>query len=209
MNTRLSLFSLLISLVITSVNAQTSYYKLNSYGKKGTEHTNVSGGQFITFQAAICMETDRTGVSIGTGYLMRANDSPNTYVGSANWGENTKFVFSTDKSSLRVYSPDGLIYKYTRATPPSNVKTCSLLKKQKNRPSSNTSSSYGTGTAGTPVKKPQTCGICYGSGKCTTCNGTGVSSYGHAHICGACGGNGRCATCSGTGISGYVTEYVY
>lgn len=34
------------------VNAQTQYYKLQSYGKTGIENRKVSGGQFITFQAA-------------------------------------------------------------------------------------------------------------------------------------------------------------
>lgn len=53
------------------VNAQTQYYKLQSYGKTGIENRKVSGGQFITFQAAICMETDIDGVSIGSGILKR------------------------------------------------------------------------------------------------------------------------------------------
>lgn len=43
------------------------------------------------------------------------------------------------------------------------------------------------------------CGICYGTGKCTTCNGTGVSHTGSDHLCGACGGTGKCYTCGGRG----------
>lgn len=204
MRIKLLLLGLWIVWGMVSVNAQTHYYKLNSYGKNGTENTNVSGGQFITFQAAICMETDWTGVSIGTGYLTRKNNVPNTYVGSANWGSGTKFVFSSDKSTLTVYAPNGNIFRYTRATAPSNAKTCSLLKGSSPAP---VISSGGTG--GTPVRKPQTCGICSGSGKCSSCYGRGISSFGHTHVCGACGGTGRCGTCSGSGISGYITEYVY
>lgn len=51
---------------------------------------------------------------------------------------------------------------------------------------------------------PQKCGPCYGTGKCSTCNGSGISSAGHNHICGACGGSGRCTTCKGTGTSGVI-----
>lgn len=183
-----------------TTEAQTYYYKLISYGKSGTENTKVSGGQFITFQAAICMETDKSGVSIGTGYLSRRSNSPITYEGSANWGSNTTFEFTSDKSCLKVYSPDGLVYKYRRSNPPNNVTTCSLTQRR----SSNSSGSAGGGGY-TPTQSnsntPQKCGICYGSGNCRTCNGTGISSAGHAHICGACGGSGRCATCAGSGYS--------
>lgn len=197
---------MILWLCMLPTNAQTYYYKLNSYGANGTENTNVSGGQFITFRAALCMETDRTGVSIGTGSLMRKNEEPNIYVGTASWGYRTRFVFSSDKSTLKVYAPDNLIYRYTRTTAPSNAKTCSRLK---STPPPSNSSGGAAGAVGHPVQKAQKCGICYGTGKCTTCNGTGVSSYGSAHICGACGGTGRCSTCSGSGISGYITEYVY
>lgn len=74
--------------------------------------------------------------------------------------------------------------------------------------------SYSTSQGGTirmptPVQRPQTCGICGGSGRCSECGGSGISYFGHAHICGACGGDKRCTTCGGSGISGYVTEYVY
>lgn len=60
----------------------------------------------------------------------------------------------------------------------------------------------------TPVNKPQTCGICYGSGTCSTCNGRGYNLTTNG-TCGACEGRGRCTICSGSGISGYVTEYIY
>lgn len=198
-NLVLVIFSLFL-LCTGKIEAQTYYYKLISYGKSGTENTKVSGGQFITFQAVICMETDKSGVSIGTGYLHRQSKTHNTYVGSANWGSNTTFEFASDKSTLRVIAPDGLIYKYRRSNPPNNVTTCSLTKFR----SSNNGGSAGGGVyipVQTQTNTPQKCGICYGSGKCSTCNGTGISSAGHAHICGACGGTGRCATCAGSGYS--------
>ena len=107
--------------------AQTYYYRLQSYGKTGIETKRVSGGQFITFQAAICMETDKTGTSIGSGYLQRKYDNPNLYIGSAYWGNGTKFLFSSDKRTLKVTTPNGLIYQYIKAIPPNGVATCSLI----------------------------------------------------------------------------------
>lgn len=60
------------------------------------------------------------------------------------------------------------------------------------------------------VSKPQTCGICSGTGHCSSCYGRGLTYIGnHNHVCGACGGNGRCATCNGTGISGTVQVLEY
>lgn len=61
----------------------------------------------------------------------------------------------------------------------------------------------------TPIQRPQTCGICGGTGRCSECGGSGISHFAHDHICGACNGNGKCTTCAGKGISGYITEYVY
>ena len=109
------------------VNAQTQYYKLQSYGKTGIENRKVSGGQFITFQAAICMETDIDGVSIGSGILKRNLNNPNLYKGSASWGNGTTFLFSSDKTTLKVTSPNGIIYRYIKSTPPNGVTTCSLI----------------------------------------------------------------------------------
>lgn len=60
------------------------------------------------------------------------------------------------------------------------------------------------------VTRPHTCGICSGTGHCSSCYGQGLTYIeNHNHVCGACGGNGRCATCNGTGISGteQVLEY--
>ena len=61
----------------------------------------------------------------------------------------------------------------------------------------------------TPIQRPQRCGVCSGTGRCSNCGGSGISNFGHSHICGACGGDKQCATCAGSGISGYITEYVY
>lgn len=80
---------------------------------------------------------------------------------------------------------------------------------QPNDDESNTKKSKKTSTqyvapVHTPTQHPITCGVCGGSGRCTTCGGGGISYVGSEHICGACGGRGRCATCGGSGISGYT-----
>ncbi len=198
-------------LVATTIKAQTYYYKLNSYGQNGTENIKVSGGQFITFQAAICMETDKSGVSIGTGYLQRKNNAPNIYVGSANWGTNTKFEFSSDKSSLKVYSPDGMVYRYTRCAPPSNATTCSLTKQRSSERvgggyvhNGNTGNAGSSSSSPTPTKS-RVCSLCsgtgmkiaehYGQGKkyCSICGKSVL--MGHMHV--------RCDMCKGTGRLNY------
>lgn len=203
MQIRKYLFLIIVTLLPINVISQTYYYKMKSYEQNGKEHTNVSGGQFITFRAAICLETNIKGIPVGHGYLRKRPSEPNLYTGSSYWGDNTKFKFSSDKSLLKIYAPNGIIYQYVRTNPPSGTTTCSLIR-GKNAPQ-NTQAPV----IGIPIQKPQKCGICYGSGKCSNCNGTGVSTSGHAHWCGACGGSGKCGTCGGSGYSGTVTEYVY
>ena len=49
---------------------------------------------------------------------------------------------------------------------------------------------------------PMTCGVCSGSGRCSTCGGTGISPNHAPGIeagCGACGGTGTCSACHGMG----------
>lgn len=214
-------FAILLCLFsIFSLKSQTFYYKLNSYGRTGVEEKKVSGGQFITFQASICMETDIEGESVGNGFLKRKFDSPNVYIGSSYWGTNTKFEFSSDKLVLRVLAPDGIIYRYVRSTPPKGVKTSSLI-------SSGSISSSGSGYVPVIVPQvsnsapnnshsqkssntPRICPYCKGEGtivrtlstsrfgvenetkvKCYQCGIYYFPSSGHSHI--------HCSHCRGTG----------
>lgn len=78
----------------------------------------------------------------------------------------------------------------------------------KENPNNNTQQGAAVRTP-TPIQRPQRCGVCSGTGRCSNCGGSGISNFGHSHICGACGGDKKCATCAGSGISGYITEYVY
>ena len=52
----------------------------------------------------------------------------------------------------------------------------------------------------TPQSQIENCPHCYGTGKCSTCHGRGLSpNTSRPQACGACGGNGRCTLCHGTG----------
>jgi hypothetical protein len=42
------------------------------------------------------------------------------------------------------------------------------------------------------------CPVCYGTGKCNYCFGTGYTR--EDGKCGVCGGNGKCIACGGSGI---------
>lgn len=60
-----------------------------------------------------------------------------------------------------------------------------------------------------PMQVWKQCTICYGSGKCQTCGGTGVFTgwSGNKTICEyGCGGSGRCSFCAGKG-GVYEVEY--
>jgi len=58
-----------------------------------------------------------------------------------------------------------------------------------------------------PVQEYVQCNICFGSGKCMTCNGTGENLYTtNYHRCNTCGGSGRCTYCAGQG-GHYETRY--
>lgn len=54
-----------------------------------------------------------------------------------------------------------------------------------------------------------TCLYCYGTGKCTICNGMGYTMWGgySSRIeCTSCHGSGECYYCEGTGIQVYITR---
>lgn len=131
--------------------------------------------------------------------------------------KNAYMVKFTDKGDYVISSKSGKVYSYLIKDIDSSYK-CTMVKNELNeddadngsQSSNNQSTQQGQYTrTPVPVQRPQQCGICYGSGKCSQCNGSGVSTFGHIHECGGCRGSGRCPTCAGSGISGYVTEYIY
>lgn len=141
MNRIIALF-VLSCLWISSIDAQTCYYKLTKEIRKGTPNTNVSGGQFITFEDDKCFESDKYGKSVGNGimkYDKYYSSQFKTYIGTCYYGTNAFFRFNSDKSLLNIETNAGKIYVYRKSTAPSGVVTCSLIRKPSN---SSESSSY-------------------------------------------------------------------
>lgn len=172
------------------MHSQTYYYRLAKKVVNGNTSTSVSGGQFITFMADICYESNKKGVGVGHGTLQRNSNFSNTqfkvYFGKSYWDNESTFKFTSDLTTLNVVTENGDIYLYKRTTPPASAKTCSLIRKSSSSggnaesgitthstnpigdngiyPSSNTS-------GGNPINgkyKTQSSGH-----RCTLCNGTG------------------------------------
>lgn len=208
-----SLFCLLA--VVLALKAQTYYYKMYSYTSGGSTTTNVTGGQFITFQGIMCMETDIKGNPCGNGTLRRTAQNKNMYVGNSYWGPKTKFIFSSDHSSLEVTTPDGETYTYKRGNAPKGVTASSLIKggsssysigvsESVTSPIKSSSSSSSSGSTYKKKEHPKKCPRCLGNGICPKCSGTGKYNTLHSGYtpCPSCNGRGKCTMCHGKGTYG-------
>lgn len=218
---------LILLLFVENVSAQTTfYYQLTKKITNNEANTNVSGGQFITFLASICYESDHKGVGVGHGTLnyKELNNNLRTYIGSSYWGGNTCFRFNRERSKLNVITTNGDIYVYVRVTPPSSVKTCSLIRNTQSGENhsgvcvatSSVSSRDGSinanqkSTTGNENRARRQCSYCGGKGKIVKY--ISVGQYGHKQEtkirCSECGeyylpSSGHthihCSHCRGTG----------
>lgn len=193
MTKNIALFLLL--LWVGLCNAQdVRFYKLTRIQQNGASNTNVSGGQFITFSADLCFESNNKGLSIGNGTLKKNNSYSNaqytTFQGSSYWGSSTTFKFNADKSVLNVVLDNGDIYVYKHAMPPNGQTTCSLIRERRGGSSGDGSGSYNGGYIPSyPSQQPsyQQSGNTSSSGnprqvvkeevRCSRCNGTGKMVY--------------------------------
>lgn len=116
-----------------NVIAQTTkFYKQIKVVKNNQTIANGKGGQFISFYADICYDSNNKGVTVNNGQLERVStqgDKYTKYKGKSYWGEVT-YQFTNDLETLAVIKGDGTIYVYQRATPPTGITTCSLIKSQ-------------------------------------------------------------------------------
>jgi hypothetical protein len=208
----------LTTISVTLLAQTTSYYKLVKKVNNGVTSTIVSGGQFITFMGDICYESNKKGIGVGHGTLMR-NDSYSTasiktYTGKSYWGEGAVFKFTTDLATLNVVTEDGVIYLYKRTSAPANATTCSLIRKSSGNSSgggvvldysqpiysngSYNNSSYdnnGTNRANNnqQVERREPtkhkCTLCHGNG--TIVRETNIATYGRDEqlYCSQCGRN--------------------
>lgn len=146
MNRLLLITIILIEVGQTSI-AQTYYYRFTKSIIKGEPNTNVSGGQFITFDGRKCFESDKYGNNVGNGFMAYDTDvSKSTnlkaYWGSCYWSKNAYMKFNADKSVMNIETNAGKIYVYKRATAPAGVTTCSLIRKPEPSQNSGGGGSY-------------------------------------------------------------------
>ena len=182
------LTSLLCALysIILSAQTDTYYYRLSKEIIEGETNTEVSGGQFITITEYYCYDSDFAGKNIGNGVLYLDSNSSqklNIFVGNCYYG-NAIYKFSSDYSILNIEINSSLIYVYKRSSPPSGVKTSSLIKKKEGSsggtvmvPYTPPSQGYGPppavlgGNSSQPekqvreIKTRETCSRCGGKGR--------------------------------------------
>lgn len=131
-------FALLLISIIEVRAQNTYYYKQVRVEKGGSIIEQGVGGQFISFYKDICYDSDNKGVSVNNGQMERTAQSEGSYLmykGSSYWGKVT-YYFSSSLDKLVVSKSDGTTYLYQRATAPSGVTTCSLIKSQSSGSSS-------------------------------------------------------------------------
>lgn len=201
-------FIILIMVVVFGQNiaAQTYYYRYTKSIIKGVTNTNVSGGQFITFDGKKCFESDKNGNNVGNGamtYDAENSRQVETYWGSCYWGKNAHMKFNADKSLMNIETNTGKIYVYKRATAPAGVTTCSLIREQKPQ-----SGEGGGGYAPiTPVQPIYPQGGYTGGTTSSSSSSNGNQQRTEQNPvhqqqrkwCKTCRGSGQCNTCNGTG----------
>lgn len=99
---------------------------------KGITSTNVSGGQFITFDGKKCFESDKYGNNVGNGLLAydKNSEQAEIYWGGCYFSQNAYFKFYDNRTLLNIETNNGRIYVFKRATPPNGITTCSLIKQR-------------------------------------------------------------------------------
>ena len=188
---RLPVLIVLLLFSYTTFGQTTNYYKQIKVVKNNQTIASGKGGQFISFFADICYDSNNRGVTVNNGQLERVSKSGDVYTkykGKSYWGEVT-YQFTNDLQKLAVIKSDGTIYVYQRSTPPAGVVTSSLIK----------SKSSGGGTAvGYTQSNTNYPPTNYGSGNSSTTNSsqsitqqsTNTQNQKSRHKCHYCNGTG-------------------
>ena len=190
------LFSTLLLFCVASTAQTTYYYKLTKKKVNGVISEKVSGGQFITIIKDGCYESDNKGFSVNHGKIKynRTENGYLLYFGPTYYGDNSMVQFKSDYSSFNIKTPNGDVYVYKRATAPSGVTTCSLIRKT--TPSSTPSSqpyippvptatypttSYPqtttTSSSSSSISQPATATTTTTTRTCARCHGSGRQEY--------------------------------
>ena len=216
----------------SAIQAQTIYYyQLTKTKVNGIVSTQNGGGQFVCIYDAFCFDCDKNGKGVGNGQLHLKNRGEYiTYFGESYFGKDSYYKFNRSCSNLNIITPQGDIYAYKRVAPPSDVKTCSLIKRQRNSSSTiietpslseptqtnnNTNPINNTNTSRKKTKVRKRCAYCNGKGE--RIQHEHVSTFGldgprvHCNICnqswnyGTVHAHHKCNYCNGTGY--YEYEY--
>lgn len=215
----------------TAIQAQTvHYYQLTKTKINGIVSTQNNGGQFICIYDDFCYDCDKNGKGVGNGQLHLKNSGEYiTYMGESYFGKGSYYKFNLSFTNLNIITPKGDIYAYKKVIAPSNVNTCSLIKCQRNLPSSiietpslsestqiniNTNSINDVNISREKTKVRKRCAHC---NKGERIQHESVSTFGldgprvHCNICnqswsyGTVHAHHRCNHCKGTGY--YEYEY--
>lgn len=188
------------------IHAQTYYYKLTKIVKNGVSSSNTSGGQFITFNKSCCYESDKAGYSVENGRLdyKYVENGFKVYYGDSYLGSNSTCLVTQDLNTINMKAGD-VVYVYKRATPPSGVTTCSLIRSASSPggeivnvptqqiysggvyvPTPNNPTPTPTPTP-TPSSTRRNCSNCHGSGTIVRENSTSTYGRDTQRYCNICG----------------------
>lgn len=182
--------AMILGLFSSNIMAQvTNYYTLTKIIDYGKETTKCNGGQFVKISKNICYDVDSKGNDVGNGklYLDISNSTQGyVYIGSSYHGKS-RYLFSPDYSSLVVEINPHYKYVYKKATAPSDIDTCTLIKKESSRETEQSINVYDNSTPYSAYPQgnnhPINTNKCANQGsstqipnrkfKCAYCNGTG------------------------------------
>lgn len=96
--------------------SQTYYYRQCKVIKNGVEYKGDNTGQFVTFTATVCYDSDSNGVSVNNGIQKydRMEKGIRLYTGSSYWGK-ADYLVKSDYSRINIRLRDSdCIYVYSR-----------------------------------------------------------------------------------------------
>ncbi len=212
---RFALLFVLTLLFCSEDLAQTYLYKRVAIVKNGNRQTVNDDAHYLTFNKNGCYESDANGYSLGGDLIKFRKDENNIhcYYGNGMYGPS-HYYFSSNYERLNIKIDDET-FVYERET---NDRTTASFRKYEDvngkngvmviTPPSVVSSGSSPSASGSSSSSRQSdygyvdCTRCWGSGKCSLCNGSGwdYSLYTQEPtLCSSCEGRKICVFCQGTG----------
>ncbi|MBO4263536.1 MAG: hypothetical protein J5871_02500 [Bacteroidales bacterium] len=203
--------------------AQTYYYERVKIVRNGQVSVDAGDGHYITFNDNGCYDSNKQGMSSGTGFrnYKSFENGIYKYFGKSYFGGDAYYFFSQDRGRLNIKMQEGdVVYVYERKTAPSVMGPS--VRGYRSPSSSDNVGAVPVVVPATPVMPAtpnvapsassrvyvdHTCRGCHGSGYCTCCHGTGkiriTNSIPEYHVtyvdCKSCRGTGKCQVCYGKG----------